>query len=101
MMTELAQTLVLPNDKPTLELDELWSFVLKKVNKRWIWIALCRETRQVVAFVIGNRTAASCRQLWRAHSERISPRTLFFRLLESVSNSHSKRPPPGSGERNR
>ena len=65
MMTELAQTLVLPNDKPTLELDELWSFVLKKVNKRWIWIALCRETRQVVAFVIGNRTAASCRQLWR------------------------------------
>ena len=65
MMSELAQTLVLPNEKPTLELDELWSFVLKKVNKRWIWIALCRETRQVVAFVIGNRSTASCRQLWQ------------------------------------
>ncbi len=38
-MPELAETLVLPDQRPTLELDELWSFVLKKVNKRWIWIA--------------------------------------------------------------
>ena len=65
MMPELAQTLVLPSEVPTLELDELWSFVLKKVNKRWIWIALCRQTRQVVAFVIGDRSAKSCRKLWR------------------------------------
>ena len=47
-----------------LELDELWSFVLKKARKRWIWIALCRATRQVVAYVIGDRSQASCRQLW-------------------------------------
>ena len=33
-----------------LELDELWSFVLKKTNQAWIWIALCRKTRQVVAY---------------------------------------------------
>ena len=32
-----------------LELDELWSFVVKKTNQAWIWIALCRKTRQVVA----------------------------------------------------
>ena len=48
----------------TLELDELWSFVLKKANKRWVWIALCRMTRQVVAYVIGDRSEASCRRLW-------------------------------------
>ena len=36
-----------------LELDELYSFVGKKKNKRWLWVALCRRTRQVVAFVIG------------------------------------------------
>jgi len=47
-----------------LELDELWSFVLKKARKRWIWIALCRATRQVAAYVIGDRSQASCRQLW-------------------------------------
>lgn len=63
-MPELAAPLVTPNDAPTLELDELWSFVLKKANKRWIWIALCRQTRQVVAFVIGDRSAETCRQLW-------------------------------------
>ncbi len=47
-----------------LELDELWSFVLKRARQRWIWIALCRATRQVVAYVIGDRSQASCRQLW-------------------------------------
>ena len=63
-MPELTETLVLPNEPPILELDELWSFVLKKVNKRWIWIALCRQTRQVVAFAIGDRSEATCKQLW-------------------------------------
>jgi IS1 family transposase len=47
-----------------LELDELWSFVSKGVNKGWIWIALCRATRQVVAYVVGDRSAATCRKLW-------------------------------------
>lgn len=50
----------------TLELDELWSFVLKKTKTVWIWIALCRWTRQVVAYVIGDRSEATCRRLWEA-----------------------------------
>jgi len=64
----LAATLVAPDpEKPetaVLELDELWSFVLKKSRKRWIWIALCRATRQVVADVIGDRSQVSCQKLW-------------------------------------
>jgi len=51
-------------EQTTLELDEMWSFVLKKANKRWLWIALCRLTRQVVAYVIGDRSEVSCRKLW-------------------------------------
>ncbi|MFN0107492.1 MAG: IS1 family transposase [Blastocatellia bacterium] len=55
----LSETLVVPEpeDKTAteLELDELWSFVFKKSRKRWIWIALCRRTRQVVAFVGSDR----------------------------------------------
>jgi IS1 family transposase len=47
-----------------LELDELWSFVLKKANQRWIWLALCRATRQVVAYYIGDRSEAGCQKLW-------------------------------------
>lgn len=38
-----------------LEFDELWSFVFSKLNRVWIWIALCRRTKQVVAFHFGNR----------------------------------------------
>ena len=63
-MPELAAPLVTPNDAPTLEFDELGSLVLKKANKRWISIALCRQTRQVVAFVSGDRSAETCRQWW-------------------------------------
>ncbi len=47
-----------------LELDELWSFVGNRENKRWVWIALCRRTRQVVAYFIGDRSEESCWRLW-------------------------------------
>lgn len=65
-LPELSQTLAAPDPvSPTiLELDELWSVVLKKANKRWIWIALCRPTRQVVAYVTGDRSEATCQRLW-------------------------------------
>ena len=49
-----------------LELDELWSFVLKKTHQAWIWIALCRKTRQVVAYAVGDRSERTCRTLWEA-----------------------------------
>ncbi len=64
----LEETLLEVED-PVLELDELWSFVLKKARRRWIWIALCRQTRQVVAYVIGDRSAKTCRRLWKAIPE--------------------------------
>ena len=63
-LPELAATLAEPQPEDVLELDELWSFVLRKANKRWVWLALCRRTRQVVAYVIGDRSEATCRQLW-------------------------------------
>lgn len=47
-----------------LELDEAWSFVASKNNKQWLWTAMCRRTRQVVAFVIGDRSAKTCARLW-------------------------------------
>jgi IS1 family transposase len=48
-----------------LELDEMWSFVGHKAQKRWLWIALCRRTRQVVAYTIGDRSRQTCRNLWQ------------------------------------
>ena len=61
----LSQTLLPAETGDVLELDEMWSFVGKKRTKRWLWIALCRRTRQVVSFYIGRRDNASCKQLWQ------------------------------------
>lgn len=52
-----------------LELDEMWSFVGSKSRKRWVWVALCKQTRQVVACVIGGRGAATCKYLWKGIPE--------------------------------
>jgi insertion element IS1 protein InsB len=64
----LSETLVAPDPDDelatVLELDELWSFVLKRKNQVWIWIALCRKTRQVVARAIGDRSEKTCQELW-------------------------------------
>ena len=47
------------------EADEMWSFVVSKRNKQWIWIALDVTTKQVIAFYVGDRSASSARELWR------------------------------------
>jgi len=61
----LETTLVAAQAEDVLELDDVWSFVLRKANQRWVWVALCRRTRQIVAYFIGDRTETSCLQLWR------------------------------------
>ena len=37
------------------ELDEMWSYVGKKNNPRWLWHAIDRRTGQVLAYVFGRR----------------------------------------------
>jgi IS1 family transposase len=39
------------------ELDELWSFVGKKVNRQWVWIAMD-------ATHVGDRSGQSAKALW-------------------------------------
>ncbi len=48
----------------SLEADEIWSFVGKKENKRWIWLIIERRTRQIIAVHIGDRSQASADALW-------------------------------------
>jgi len=47
-----------------LEADELWSFVGRRENKRWIWLVLERRTRQIIALHIGDRSQNSAVALW-------------------------------------
>ena len=38
------------------ELDEMWSFVEKKANQRWLWHAIERKSGKILAYVFGNRS---------------------------------------------
>ena len=60
----LNQTLVTAQADDVLELDEMWSFVRFRKNKRWVWLAQCRRTRQIVAYAVGDRGEATYRLLW-------------------------------------
>ncbi|MBE9028974.1 IS1 family transposase [filamentous cyanobacterium LEGE 11480] len=50
----------------TIECDEMWSFVGKKDNKQWIWLAIDRGTREIVGVHIGDRSRQGTRALWRS-----------------------------------
>ena len=41
------------------EIDEMLSFVGKKANKQWVWIAMDVSSRQIIAFHVGDRSRVS------------------------------------------
>ncbi len=56
-------TLLPAKNGDVLELDELWSFVGSKACQLWLWVALCRRTRQIVAWTLGDRSLQSAADL--------------------------------------
>ena len=48
----------------TLECDELWSFVGSKRRQQWVWLALDRDTGEIVGVAVGARTKETARKLW-------------------------------------
>jgi insertion element IS1 protein InsB len=73
----------------------MWSFVTCKRNKRWLWLALCKQTRQVaarpgrcrfrqdVACVVGGRGTSTCRQLWKGIPKAYKQGILYTDLWEA------------------
>jgi IS1 transposase len=88
----LRTTLVAPDPEDTtstiLEPYRLWSFVLKKANNSWMWIALCRKTRQVVAYTVGDRSKKTCQRLWEAIPSEYRQGHCKTRLFESLCSCH-------------
>ena len=91
-----------------LELDELWSFVQKKTQECWLWVALCRRTRQIVAYTIGDRSqegAISLREhvpedyrrratrsdFWLAYQTAFPQRTHRFCGKQEGETNHAER----------
>jgi len=47
-----------------VEVDDMASFVQKKTNKQWIWLAMDANTRQIIAFHVGDRSRKNFKKLW-------------------------------------
>jgi IS1 family transposase/transposase-like protein len=50
--------------KLTIECDEMWSFVGSKGYKVYIWLAIDRDTREIIGCYLGDRTRQSAHKLW-------------------------------------
>jgi insertion element IS1 protein InsB len=61
-----------------VEADEMQSFVKKKENKQWIWIAMDAKTRQVMAFHVGDRSRRSAKRLWAKIPEAYRQHATFY-----------------------
>ena len=89
-----AETLLPSQAGDVLELDELWSFVEKKTQECWLWIALGRRTRQVVASTVGDRSrdgALSLREHVPADYRRRATRRDFWLAYEGNFPAHTRR----------
>jgi insertion element IS1 protein InsB len=42
----------------------MWSFVGSKDNKKWIWLAIDKSTREIVGVFIGSRDKSGAQGLW-------------------------------------
>ena len=62
-----------------IECDEMWSFVFSKENEVYIWLAIDRDTREIVGCFVGNRTRKSARQLWASLPEKYQQSAFAYR----------------------
>lgn len=74
----IGQTVAPLRERPILELDELWSFVGNKKQKVWVWLALERQTRRIVGFALGDRSAKTCEKVWFALSPDYRKRAVCY-----------------------
>jgi insertion element IS1 protein InsB len=69
------------------ELDEMWSFVARKSNPRWLWHAIDHHTGKVLAYVFGRRQDAVFLQL-KALLEPLRHHALLHRWLGRLRASY-------------
>ena len=60
------------------EVDEMLSFVSKKANKQWVWIAMDVSSRQIIAFHVGDRSRVSAQALWKLIPECYRTHARFY-----------------------
>jgi insertion element IS1 protein InsB len=61
-----------------VEADEMSSLVHKKANKPWIGIAMEAKPRQVMAFLVGDRSRKSAKHLWAKIPQAYCQHATFY-----------------------
>jgi hypothetical protein len=98
-LAEVEETLLPASADDIVERDEMGSCVYKNDHQRWMWRAMCPRRRHMVAFVIGDRSQASCLRFWKSipdhytHGHSVSD-------LGSLSRGLSHSTPSGCWEGN-
>lgn len=60
------------------EADEMWTFVGKKKNKKWLWMVMNTANRQIVAFHVGGRGKKDARKLFKKVPTVFRENAVFF-----------------------
>ena len=74
----VAQTQDVIMQRLEVEADEMASFVQKKANKQWLWMAMDAKTRQIIAFHVGDRSRKSAKRLWAKIPETDRRHATFY-----------------------
>ena len=61
-----------------IEADEIWSFVGSKENRQWIWLAIHRSSRQIIAMHVGPRTEQSAKIFYEKLPVELKKNELFI-----------------------
>lgn len=90
------ESVLAAHKEDVIEFDEVWSYVGHKKQDRWLWTAICRRTRQIIAYSIGDHSRASFKQLLRKLPDEYrrcvsySDAWRAYDLLLKSSASHQK-----------
>jgi insertion element IS1 protein InsB len=93
---------VVPKAKGKLrvQMDELWSFVDRKGNKQWVWLAMDADTREIIGCHIGDRSRASALAPMAVATACVPTMCPgLHRLLGSLRDSYSQSAPLCCGQR--
>jgi insertion element IS1 protein InsB len=60
------------------EVEERWSFVGKKANRQWVWIAMYALSRQIIAVYVGDRSGQSAQAWWGKIPTEYQEQAMFY-----------------------
>ncbi|MDQ2770990.1 MAG: IS1 family transposase [Bacteroidota bacterium] len=83
----------------------MWTFVGRRKRKVWLWLAVERASRRIVAWVLGCRGAATARRLWAALPPRYQRHCRYHTdqweaYAKALPAPHHRPHPKGSGKTN-